>query len=188
MALLHFTPLPDKSRSVLDKGSAQALPLASSSGGVGVPPPQAPSLKKCRGRSNMNCNGLFQHICRQAQVEGKPIWLGQGVNYGLLLSRFSRVQLCATPQTATYQAPLSLRFSRQEHWSGLPFLLQCMKVKSGSEVAQSCPTLSDPMDCSLPGSSAHGIFQARVLEWGAINYAQLPLKTHFTTALLFLQF
>ena len=45
------------------------------------------------------------------------------------------------------------------------FLLQCMKVKSESEVAQSCPTLSDPMDCSLPGSSAHGIFQAGVLEW-----------------------
>ena len=43
-----------------------------------------------------------------------------------------------------------------------------MKVESKSEVAQSCPTLSDPMDCSLPGSSIHGIFQARVLEWGAI--------------------
>ena len=43
-----------------------------------------------------------------------------------------------------------------------------MKVKSESEVAQSCPTLSDPMDCSLPGSCVHGIFQARVLEWGAI--------------------
>ena len=48
------------------------------------------------------------------------------------------------------------------------FLLQCMKVKSESEVAQSCPTLCNPMDCSLPGSSVHGIFQARVLEWGAI--------------------
>ena len=48
------------------------------------------------------------------------------------------------------------------------FLLQCMKVKSESEVAQSCPTLHDPMDCSLPGSSFHRIFQARVLEWGAI--------------------
>ena len=45
-----------------------------------------------------------------------------------------------------------------------------MKVKSESEVAQSCPTLSDPMDCSLPGSSVHGIFQARVLEWGAIAF------------------
>ena len=51
---------------------------------------------------------------------------------------------------------------------GFHFLLQCMKVKSESEVSQSCPTLHDPMDCSLPGSSVHGIFQARVLEWGAI--------------------
>ena len=54
---------------------------------------------------------------------------------------------------------------------GCHFLLQCMKVKSESEVAQSCPTLSDPMDCSLPGSSVHGIFQARVLEWGAIAFS-----------------
>ena len=62
---------------------------------------------------------------------------------------------------------------------GCHFLLQCMKVKSESEVAQSCPTLSDPMDCSLPGSSVHGIFQARVLEWGAIAfsvYYNLPIK------------
>ena len=50
---------------------------------------------------------------------------------------------------------------------GCHFLLQCMKVKSESEAAQSCLTLSDPTDCSLPGSSVHGIFQARVLEWGA---------------------
>ena len=55
---------------------------------------------------------------------------------------------------------------------GCPFLLQCMKVKSESEVAQSCPTFSDPMDCSRPGSSAHGIFQARVLEWGAIAFSE----------------
>ena len=48
---------------------------------------------------------------------------------------------------------------------GCQFLLQCMKVKSESEVTESCPTLSDPVDCSLPGSSVHGIFQARVLEW-----------------------
>ena len=54
---------------------------------------------------------------------------------------------------------------------GCHFLLQCMKVKSESEVTQSCPTLSDPMDCSLPGSSVHGIFQARVLEWGAIAFS-----------------
>ena len=50
---------------------------------------------------------------------------------------------------------------------GCHFLLQCMKVKSEREVTQSCPTLSNPMDCSLPDSSIHGIFQARVLEWGA---------------------
>ena len=54
---------------------------------------------------------------------------------------------------------------------GCHFLLQCMKVKSESEVAQSYLTLSDPMDCSLPGSSVHGIFQARVLEWGAIAFS-----------------
>ena len=58
---------------------------------------------------------------------------------------------------------------------GCHFLLQCMKVKSESEVAQWCPTLSDPMDCSLPGSSVHGIFQARVLEWGAIYSFIIPL-------------
>ena len=51
-----------------------------------------------------------------------------------------------------------------------------MKVKSESEVAQSCPTLSDPMDCSLPGSSVHGIFQARVLEWGAIAYSATDIS------------
>ena len=54
---------------------------------------------------------------------------------------------------------------------GCHFLLQCMKVESESEVAQLCPTLCDPMDCSLPGSSIHGIFQARVLEWGAIAFS-----------------
>ena len=48
-----------------------------------------------------------------------------------------------------------------------------MKVKSEREVAQSCPPLSDPMDCSLPGSSVHGIFQARVLEWGAIAFSEV---------------
>jgi len=54
---------------------------------------------------------------------------------------------------------------------GCHFLLQCMKVKNESEVAQSCLTLSDPMDRSLTGSSVHGVFQARVLEWGAIAFS-----------------
>ena len=57
---------------------------------------------------------------------------------------------------------------------GCHFLLQCMTVKSESEVAQSCPTPSDSMDCSLPGSSVHGIFQTRVLEWGAIAFSTPP--------------
>ena len=58
---------------------------------------------------------------------------------------------------------------------GCHSLLQCMKVKSASEVAQSCPTPSDPMDCSLPGSSVHGSFQARVLEWGAIAFSFITI-------------
>ena len=141
------------------------------------------------------------------------------------MKSLSHIQLFATPWTVACQAPLSMEFSRQGYWSGLPFpspgdlpdpgikpgsstlqadsyplshqgrilptaaaaaaakslqscptlcnpidgspqdspipgILQCMKVKSQSEIAQSCPTFSDPMDCSLPGSSAHGIFQA----------------------------
>ena len=89
----------------------------------------------------------------------------------LLLSRFSHVQLCVTPWMAAHQAPLSLGFSKQEHWVGCHFLLQCMKVKSETEVTQSCLTLCDPIDGSPPGSSVHGIFQARVLEWGAIAFS-----------------
>ena len=69
---------------------------------------------------------------------------------------------------------------------GCHFLLQCMKVKSESEVAQSCLTLSDPMDCSLLGFSVHGIFQARVLEWVAITfyiymYTYILIHTHTHT-------
>ena len=64
---------------------------------------------------------------------------------------------------------------------GCYFLLQCMKVKGESEVTQSCLTLSDHMDCSLPGSSAHGIFQARVLEWGAIAFSD---NGHYLTIIV----
>ena len=60
-------------------------------------------------------------------------------------------------------------------------LLQCMKVKSESEVTQSCLTLSDPMDHSLPGSSVHGIFQARVLEWGAIAFSASQVHMEYST-------
>ena len=85
----------------------------------------------------------------------------------LLLSRFSRVRLCVTPETAAHQAPPSLGFSRQEHWSGLPFPSPMRE----SEVTQLCQTLRDPMDCSPPGSSVHGIFQTRVLEWVAVAFS-----------------
>ena len=64
---------------------------------------------------------------------------------------------------------------------GCHFLLQCIKVKSESEVTQSCPTLSNPIDCSLPGSSVHRIFQARVLEWGAIAFSAPVLAGRFFT-------
>ena len=60
---------------------------------------------------------------------------------------------------------------------GCHFLLQCMKVKSESEVTQSYPTLSDPTDCSLPGFFIHGIIQARVLEWGAIAFSTYYIYT-----------
>ena len=83
---------------------------------------------------------------------------------------------------------------------GCHFLLQCMKVKSESEVPQSCLSLSDPMHCSLLGSSIHGIFQARVLEWGAIAFSMtnldsilksrditLPRKVRLVKAMVFLE-
>ena len=89
---------------------------------------------------------------------------------------------------AAHQAPPSLGFSRQEHWSGLPF----PSPMHESEVTQSCPTLSNPLGCSPPGSSVHGIFQARVLEWGAIarsslssgSSSGLPLLVKVMTCLL----
>ena len=89
----------------------------------------------------------------------------------LLLSRFSRVRLCVTPETAAHQAPRPWDSPGKNTGAGCHFLLQCRKVKSESEVAQTCLTPSNPMDCSLPGSSTHGIFQAKVLEWGAIAFS-----------------
>ena len=117
------------------------------------------------------------------------------------VNSLSRVWLFATPWTVAYQVPQSMGFlPRQEYWSGLPFPspgdLLSPGIESSSpalaggfftteppwkavdlfeserEVAQSCLTLCDPMDCSLPGSSVHGIFQARVLEWVVIFFSR----------------
>ena len=90
----------------------------------------------------------------------------------------SRVRLCATPQTAATRLPHPWGSPGKSTGVGCHFLLQRVKMKSQSEVAQSCPTLSNPMDCSLPGSSVHGIFRARVLEWGAIAFSNDKPREH----------
>ena len=82
----------------------------------------------------------------------------------LLLSRFNGVRLCATPQTQHTRLRRPWDSPGKNTGVGCHFLLQSMKVKSESEVAQSCPTLRNPTDCSLSGSSVLWIFQARVLE------------------------
>ena len=112
------------------------------------------------------------------------------------LQSLSRVQLFATTWTAACQTPLSMGFSRQEYWSGMPFpspgifltqglnlcLLICSRFFTTEAAGKPlllcmwsrsvCPTLCSPIDCSLPGSSVHGIFQARVLEWVAISFSR----------------
>ena len=97
----------------------------------------------------------------------------------LLLSHFSRVRLCVTQGRQPTRLPCPWGSPGKNTGVGCHFLLHCMKVKSDSEVAQSCLTPSDPMDCSLPGFSIHGIFQARVLAWGAISFSQNLLKSYY---------
>ena len=99
-----------------------------------------------------------------------------------LLSCFSPVQLFETLWTVAHWTPLSMGFSRQEHWSGLPFpspMHESEKWKGSRSVVSDS---SDPMDCNLPGSSVHGIFQAGVLEWGAIAFSDfkylIPCKCY----------
>ena len=90
------------------------------------------------------------------------------------LSTAKLLQLCLTLRPQRWQPtrlPRPWDSPGKNTGVGCHFLLQRMKVESESEVAQSCPTLSDPMDCSPPGSSVHEIFQARVLEWGAIAFS-----------------
>ena len=93
----------------------------------------------------------------------------------LLLSCFSCVRLCVTHRWQPTRLHHPWDSPSKNTGMGCHFLLQCMKVKRKS-VAQSCSTLHDPMDCSPPGSSVHGIFQARVLEWGAIAFSKMKDK------------
>ena len=111
----------------------------------------------------------------QKHIDGFSLksWYHIHLKCMLLLSHFSRVRLCATPEMAAHQAPPSLGFSRQEHWSGLPFPSPMHKSEKWKWSRSVVSTLSDPMDCSLPGSSVHGIFQARVLEGGAIAFSEV---------------
>ena len=141
---------------------------------------------------NLNChnklNVLFELI-----LWARP----QGVKWSNVLSCMGCVWLFVTLWTVPHQTSLSMGFSRQEYWSGslcpspgeLPTQglnlgpPQCRQIlyhwatwevpfwyESEGEVAQSCLTLCNPMDCSLPGSSVHGIFQTRILEWVAISF------------------
>ena len=91
------------------------------------------------------------------------------LKFMLLLSRFSHIWLCATPQTAAHQAPPFPGFSRQEHWSRLPFPSPVHESEKWKWTRSVMLTLSDLKDCSLLGSSVHGICQIRVLELVAIS-------------------
>ena len=109
----------------------------------------------------------LQHSC----LENPRGWRSLA-GYSLLLSHFSRVRLCATPWTAAHQAPPSLGFSRQEHWSGLPFPSPMHENEEWKWSRSVVFDSSDPMDCSPPGSSTHGSFQTSVLEWGATAFSR----------------
>ena len=140
--------------------------------------------KNILGRGNSLCEG---HACKGAwqsvngwisELRADRRWGWRGSCELLLLSRFSRVRLCGTPWRQPTRLPRPWDSPGKNTGVGCHFLLQCMKLKSESEVAQLCPTLHDPMDCSLPGSSVHGIFQARVMEWGAIAFSVMWAGNH----------
>ena len=117
-------------------------------------------------------SGMGGHsLVAAREAEKRPSGAGVAMLLLLLLSCFSRVRLRATHRQQCTRLPRPWDSPGKNTGVGCHFLLQCIKVKSQSEVTQSCPTLSNPIDCSLPGSSVHGIFQERVLEWGAIAFS-----------------
>ena len=113
------------------------------------------------------------HACRGQGILEKPLFIPLNVTVKLkllllLLSRSSRVRLCVTPETAATRLPCSWYSPGKNTGVGCHFLLQCMKVKSQSEVAQSCLTLSHLMDCSPPGSSVMGF--SRQEHWSGLPF------------------
>ena len=108
-------------------------------------------------------------ILQARTLEWVAIAFSNAWKWKVKVKSLSHIRLLATWWTAAHQAPPSMGFSRQEYWSGVPL----PSPRCESEVAHSCPTCSDLMNCSPPGSSVHGIFQARVLEWGAIAFSTL---------------
>ena len=141
---------------------------------------ESEAAQSCPTLSDMGCHFLLQGVfrlrhgtnvscisciaCRFFTTEASHLG-SPNINMLLLLSRFRCVR--PTRLHRPWDSP------DKNSGVGCHFLLQCMKVKSEREVAQSCPTLCDSMDCSLPGSSFHGIFQARVLEWVAIGFSKI---------------
>ena len=126
----------------------------------------------CTGKNTLLFSSCINKIDSKRVTELRRVtWL-----LLLLLSRFSRVRPCATPRWQPTRLPHPWDSPGKNTGVGCHFLLQCMKVKSEREVAQSYPTLSNSMDCSPPGSSVHGIFQARVLEWDVIAFSTTICK------------
>ena len=123
---------------------------------------------------------LFTLIHWRRKWQPTPVFL-TGESQGRECQILPHVTLGSPASSAPQPRPRQESSSRKEvlfsknTGVGCHFLLQCMKVKSEREFTQSCLTLSDPMDCSLPGSSIHGIFQAKVLEWGAIAFSLYTL-------------
>ena len=118
----------------------------------------------------LKSEGCFYRLCITESLSSTPETAAAAAAKSLHSCR-----LCATPQTAAYQAPWDS--PGKNTGVGCHFILQCVEVKSDSEVAQSCPTLRGPLDCSLPGFSVHGIFQAKVLEWFAIVFSTPETNT-----------
>ena len=131
------------------KVGSQEIPGVTGKFGLGIWNEAGQRLREfCQENTLVIANTLFQQYKRRLYTCTSLLLL--------LLSRFSYVRLCATPETAAHQASPSLGFSRQEHWSGLPFLSPMHESEKWSRSVVS--DSSSPMDCSLQGSSVHGIF------------------------------